>query len=826
MPLTPDIAGPINAGNSVDQLDFAGLPIDEQYDTLNDDDFANGREVGLYWQNMLLKNTCGAVPVRNETGVTLDKGALLTILGWSAAHSRFLVGKAQADDKTKEAKLVLSASLTTATNGIAIGRGVVTEINTNAVAAAGDKIFLSDTPGAFSAAAGTYRKVVGVVLVKHASAGSARFYPTDTGWESDGAPAAHAASHKTGGGDEIKLHELGAPTGSVSLNSQKITNLATPSAASDAATKAYVDALINGFDVKESVRAATTANITLSGEQTIDGVACVAGDRVLAKNQSTGAQNGIYVVSAGAWSRSADADADAEVTAGLWVRVEEGSVNADTGYLLTTNNPITVGSTALTFTQFPTTGGGAHASTHQDGGGDEISVAGLSGELADPQPAKVSGLTALADLAYDDQGLVYDASAATNRKMPLVPKLGLRNLLRNGNFRFWRGENTSDAHDNYVLPDCWRLVDEASGGGGAFITHISSGLPTDRQKHAFNFQSDGTYSNKVGLFQWLAGRNCWHLRGRTVTLSFWLYISSVSQLADFRAGIVEFTGTEDSLTTDPVTTWGTAGANPTLATNHAFVNTPANLASGMSDGVWAKLSVQATLGTSFKNLGVMLWVDDRSWNATWAVTDVQLEEGCASEFENRPDEIEALLTSPEVLDIFFPADGEQPATNPASFDTRNEQAVLGFDTTTQEIIYFTGVMNPKYKGSKSAGIRAYLICAAASATTGTIGWDVAFERQNADHPNGSSGGGQDIDSSSFASAKTVTAKTVPGTAGIPMLQFVDVAHSEIDSLLSGRFERYRLRVRRDVANDNAAGNADLLAVILVNRLIENESVSQ
>lgn len=150
-----------------------------------------------------------------------------------------------------------------------------------------------------------------------------------------------------------RLDQLAVPTASVSLNSQKITNLADPTAAQDAATKAYVDATKQGLDVKDSVRAATTADITLSGTQTVDGVVLVAGDRVLVKNQSTGSQNGIYnVVSGGAWTRAADADASAEVTAGLFVFVEEGSSNADSGWVLTTDNPITLNTTALTFTQF------------------------------------------------------------------------------------------------------------------------------------------------------------------------------------------------------------------------------------------------------------------------------------------------------------------------------------------------------------------------------------------------------------------------------------------------------------------------------------------
>lgn len=149
-----------------------------------------------------------------------------------------------------------------------------------------------------------------------------------------------------------RLDQMSAPTADVSLNSRKITNLATPTADSDAATKAYVDAARSGLDVKQSVRVATTANITLSGTQTIDGVSVIAGDRVLVKDQSTGSQNGIYVVAAGAWSRATDADIDAEVTAGMFTFVTEGTVNADSGWVLTTNDTITLGTTALVFAQF------------------------------------------------------------------------------------------------------------------------------------------------------------------------------------------------------------------------------------------------------------------------------------------------------------------------------------------------------------------------------------------------------------------------------------------------------------------------------------------
>jgi len=125
----------------------------------------------------------------------------------------------------------------------------------------------------------------------------------------------------------------------------------SPTSGNHLATKAYVDAKSEGRDPKDAVRAATTGNITLSGLLTIDGITLVAGDRVLVKAQSTGSQNGIYVAASGAWTRAEDADSNAEVTQGLWVCVTEGTQNAGTSWLLTTPDPITLGTTALTFVQ-------------------------------------------------------------------------------------------------------------------------------------------------------------------------------------------------------------------------------------------------------------------------------------------------------------------------------------------------------------------------------------------------------------------------------------------------------------------------------------------
>lgn len=140
--------------------------------------------------------------------------------------------------------------------------------------------------------------------------------------------------------------------GTVDLNSARITSLADPVGPQDAATKAYVDAARSGLDVKQSARAATTGNITLSNTQTIDGVALIVGDRVLVKDQTNPIENGLYVVASGAWIRSTDADEPNEVNAGLFVFVEEGTANADSGFVLTSDNPLAVGTDPLNFVQF------------------------------------------------------------------------------------------------------------------------------------------------------------------------------------------------------------------------------------------------------------------------------------------------------------------------------------------------------------------------------------------------------------------------------------------------------------------------------------------
>lgn len=200
------------------------------------------------------------------------------------------------------------------------------------------------------------------------------------------------------------INDLTTPTGDYGFGGYKITNLADPTSDQDAATKYYVDSVAQGLDVKGSVKAATTANITLSGAQTIDGVSIVAGDRVLVKDQTAAAQNGIYVAASGAWARSSDADTWAELVS-AYVFVEEGTTYADTGWVCTVNQGGTLGTTAVTWTQF--SGAGTYlAGTGLTLSGNTFSItntavtAGSYGSASETLTATVNAqgqLTALAE---------------------------------------------------------------------------------------------------------------------------------------------------------------------------------------------------------------------------------------------------------------------------------------------------------------------------------------------------------------------------------------------------------------------------------------------
>jgi hypothetical protein len=255
-----------------------------------------------------------------------------------------------------------------------------------------------------------------------------------------GTPTHDGSAHST-----IPLNSLATATADYSMGGFKLTNVGTPTASTDAATKGYVDGIAQGIDVHASVRAASTATVTVTysstggtsgrgqitaAPNTLDGVSLASGNRILLKNQSTGAQNGIWVVTTlgsganGVWDRATDFDQDAEVTAGAFVFVEEGTVNADSGWILTTDNPIVIGGasgTTLAWAQF-------------SGAGQLTAGAGLTKSGNTLDVGQGTGITVNADDVAINTAVVVtkyavDVGNGSNTSITVTHNLGTKDVI-------------------------------------------------------------------------------------------------------------------------------------------------------------------------------------------------------------------------------------------------------------------------------------------------------------------------------------------------------------------------------------------------------------
>ncbi len=228
----------------------------------------------------------------------------------------------------------------------------------------------------------------------------------------------------TANGQVLIYGQSGAVLAGLDLNSNVLSGVANPVAATDAVNLQTMQTYLQGLDPKGSVIAVATANITLSGAQTIDGVSVVAGDRVLVTGQTTAADNGIYVAAAGAWARAADL-ATGEDAASVFLWVQKGTANADTSWVCTSDTgSAVVGTDALVFTQF------SQATTIS--AGDGLTKTGTTIDVGDGAGIKVNAdsieveLSAIPGLEFDAVGAGGKLQAKVNSaKNMLLEAAGL-----------------------------------------------------------------------------------------------------------------------------------------------------------------------------------------------------------------------------------------------------------------------------------------------------------------------------------------------------------------------------------------------------------------
>jgi hypothetical protein len=365
---TVDTKGRLTAAGEVDvgtNLSIAGDTGTDTVSLLTDTLTVSGGE------GVDVAVTNNTITISGEDASSSNKG----VASFSSAGFTVTAGNVVLNDNVVQGITTDSGAINMAGNAITIvgGEGIDVTHTGTTITVAGE-VATGSNLGVASFDGGDFTVTAGAVTIKTAGVGNAQLENSSVTIGST-TVALGATSTTLAGLTELAVDNLNINgntisstdingnivldpngTGVIDVSATRITNLAEPTGDTDAATKYYVDAARSGLDVKNSVRAATTANITLSNTQTIDGIALSVGDRVLVKDQTTASQNGIYVVASSAWTRSTDADAPAELNPGTFVFVEEGTLNADSGFVVVSDSPLTIGTDPIVWTLFSASG--------------------------------------------------------------------------------------------------------------------------------------------------------------------------------------------------------------------------------------------------------------------------------------------------------------------------------------------------------------------------------------------------------------------------------------------------------------------------------------
>lgn len=461
------------------------------------------------------------------------------------------------------------------------------------------------------------------------------------------------------------------------------------------ATTDRIAGLNGSVGFKAPCRAATTAAITLSGEQTIDGVAIVAGDRVLVKNQSSAVDNGIYIASAGSWSRALDFDGSRDARNGTMVFVTSGSTNGLRIFYMAATDPVTAGTTANTWVVVANLDAAASATAAAASAasaaasaaaaatfvpGDYVEIAGDTMTGALQVPAGTAAAPSIKFTGDTDSGLFSKAAgqvgvaidgaeegyfdstgwvgsvvgsvtgAVTATTLNGGQLAGLRNVLINGGMQVSQRNGTTGtttADDAYCL-DRWYALTQTST-----ITVTQQSLGENGTPYHCRLTQAQASAQRMGLAQIVEAVNSYPLRGSAVTFSARIRCSSAQAI---RYAILEWTGTADSVTSDVVNSWtsGTYTAGNFFLGSSLTVTAVGSMTP--SANTWTTLTaLNGTISSSCNNLIVMIWTEaTAAQNVTLDIGRVQLEPGSVA----TPFEWRTIGTELDLCQRYFEAGGQ------------------------------------------------------------------------------------------------------------------------------------------------------------------------